>query len=408
MDNFGNKLIATITDSASFEWDSDADAATETRSTIISNAPTASRLSLVSTPDRHLVYFGTETTIGTTSTQDFMYVRWSDQESITTYTPTSTNTAGTQRLADGTRIIGAIRGRDAIYIWTDNALFIMRFVGAPFTFSFQQVGTGCGLIGKNAAVEVDGSAYWMSDNGFFRYTGNLESLPCLVEDYVFDDINTVSRQHINAGLNNLFGEVTWFYASENASSIDRAVTYNYMDSTPERPVWTTSSLARTAWADSAVFGKPHGTEYDADATSDGTVGNTDGVTTYFEHEKGTNQVKAGATSAIAANIESGDFDIGQSGIPQQGDGEFMMKIRRIIPDFLQQTGDAIVTLNLRDFANQSSSGSSLGPFTSTTSTTKIDTRARGRAAALKISNSGTGTHWKLGTFKLDIQPDGRR
>jgi len=406
LDNFGNKLIATIADGASFEWDSDG--STSTRASIITSAPTASRLSLVSTPDRHLVYFGTETTIGTTSTQDDMYIRWSDQEDINTYTPTATNTAGTQRIADGTRIVGAIRGRDAIYVWTDNALFVMRFVGAPFTFSFQQVGTGCGLIGKNAAVEVDGSAYWMSDNGFFRYTGKLESLPCLVEDYVFDDLNTTPRQHINAGLNNLFGEVTWFYPSENADTIDRAVTYNYMDSTAERPVWTTSSLARTTWQDSAVFGKPHGTEYDEDATSDGTVGNTDGVTTYYEHEKGVNQIKAGTTSAIAANIESGDFDIGQSGIPQQGDGEFMMKIRRIIPDFLQQTGDAIVTLNLRDFANQSSSGSTLGPFTSTTSTTKIDTRARGRAAALKISNSGTGTHWKLGTFKLDIQADGRR
>jgi hypothetical protein len=404
LDNFGNKLIATIADSASFEWDSDG--STSTRATLITSAPTASRLSLVSTPDRHLIYFGTEATIGTTSTQDDMYIRWSDQEDINTYTPTATNTAGTQRIADGTRIVGAIRGRDAIYVWTDNALFIMRFVGAPFTFSFQQVGTGCGLIGKNAAVEVDGSAYWMSDNGFFRYTGKLESLPCLVEDYVFDDLNTVPKQHINAGLNNLFGEVTWFYPSSSASSINRAVTYNYMDSTNERPVWTTSSLARTAWQDSAVFGKPHGTEYDADATSDGTVGNTDGVTTYYEHEKGFNQVKAGTTSAIAANIESGDFDLDQRGLA--GDGEFMLKIRRIIPDFLQQTGNAIVTLNLRDFANQSSSGSTLGPFTSGTSTTKIDTRARARAASLKISNSGTGTHWKLGTFKLDIQPDGRR
>ena len=404
LDNFGNKLIATIADGASFEWDSDG--STSTRATVISNAPTASRLSLVSTPDRHLVYFGTETTIGTTSTQDDMYIRWSDQEDINTYTPTATNTAGTQRIADGTRIVGAIRGRDAIYVWTDNALFVMRFVGAPFTFSFQQVGTGCGLIGKNAAVEVDGSAYWMSDNGFFRYTGKLESLACLVEDYVFDDLNTVPKQHINAGLNNLFGEVTWFYPSSSASSINRAVTYNYMDSTAERPVWTTSSLARTAWQDSAVFGKPHGTEYDADATSDSTVGNTDGVTTYYEHETGFNQVKAGATTAIAANIESGDFDLDQRGLA--GDGEFMLKIRRIIPDFLQQTGNAIVTLNLRDFANQSSSGSTLGPFTSSTSTTKIDTRARGRAASLKISNSGTGTHWKLGTFKLDVQPDGRR
>ena len=295
----------------------------------------------------------------------------------------------------------------AIYVWTDNAMFIMRFVGAPFTFSFQQVGTGCGLIGKNAAVEVDGSAYWMSENGFFRYTGKLESLACLVEDYVFDDLNTIPRNHINAGLNNLFGEVTWFYASSGATSIDRAVTYNYMDSTAERPVWTTSSLDRTAWADSAVFGKPHATYYDPDSTSDSTVGNTDGATTYYEHETGVNQVKAGTTSAIAANIESGDFDLDQQrGLG--GDGEYMLKVRRIIPDFLQQTGNAIVTLNLRDFANQSSSGSTLGPFTSGTSTTKIDTRARGRAASLKISNTAQGTHWKLGTFKLDIQPDGRR
>jgi len=408
LDNFGNKLIATISDGATFEWNSNATGATSTRATAVTSAPTAAKQTLVSTPDRHLVFFGTETTIGTTSTQDAMYIRWSDQEDINTYTPTATNTAGTQRIADGTRIVAAIRGRDAIYVWTDSALFILRFVGAPFTFSFQQVGTGCGLIGKNAAVEVDGSAYWMSENGFFRYTGKLESLPCLVEDYVFDDLNTTPRQHINAGLNNLFGEVTWFYPSENADTIDRAVTYNYMDSTSERPVWTTSSLARTSWQDSAVFGKPHGTEYDSSATSDGTVGNTDGVTTYYEHEKGQNQVKAGTTSAIAANIESGDFDIGQSGIPQQGDGEFMMKIRRIIPDFLQQTGNAIVTLNLRDFANQSSTGSSLGPFTTSTSTTKIDTRARGRAASLKISNTAQGSHWKLGTFKLDIQPDGRR
>jgi hypothetical protein len=407
LDNFGNKLIATITDGSTFEWDSDATGATSTRATAVTSAPTASRLTLVSTPDRHLVFFGTETTIGTTSTQDDMYIRWSDQEDINTYTPTATNTAGTQRIADGTRIVGAIRGRDAIYVWTDNALFIMRFVGAPFTFSFQQVGTGCGLIGKNAAVEVDGSAYWMSENGFFRYTGKLESLACLVEDYVYDDLNTIPRNHINAGLNNLFGEVTWFYASSGATSIDRSVTYNYMDSTPERPVWTTSSLDRTAWADSAVFGKPHATYYDPDSTSDSTVGNTEGATTYYEHETGVNQVKAGTTSAIAANIESGDFDLDQQrGLG--GDGEYMIKVRRIIPDFLQQTGNAIVTLNLRDFANQSSSGSSLGPFTSGTSTTKIDTRARGRSASLKISNTAQGTHWKLGTFKLDIQPDGRR
>jgi len=406
LDNFGNKLIATIVDGSSFEWNANATGATSTRATVISGCPTATTQTLVSTPDRHLVAFGTETTIGTTSTQDDMYIRWSDQESLTSWAPTATNTAGTQRLADGTRIVGALRGRDAIYIWTDTSMFIMRFVGSPFTFSFQQVGTNCGLIGKNAAVEVDGSAYWMSENGFFRYTGRLESLACLVEDYVYDDINTVPKNHIYAGLNNLFGEVTWFYPGSGSASNNRSVTYNYMDSSPERPVWTTSSLARSSWSDSHIFGKPHATEYDSDSTSDSTVGNTDGCTTYYEHETGNNQIKAGTATAITANIQSGDFDLGQQGLA--GDGELMMKIRRVLPDFLTQTGTTRITLNLKNYPTDSEASSSLGPFDITSSTDKIDTRARARAIALKISNTGLAQHWKVGTFRLDIQPDGRR
>ena len=411
LDNFGNKLVATITGGESFEWNSNPTGANNTRATIISGAPTASEFSLVSTPDRHLIFCGTETTIGTKSTQDPMFIRFSSQEDINDYTPSSTNTAGTQRLADGSRIVGAIRGRDAIYLWTDTALFIMRFVGPPFTFSFQQVGTNCGLIGKNAAVEVDGTAYWMSENGFFRYTGKLESLPCLVEDFVYDDINTIPRQHINAGLNNLFGEIMWFYPNSGSGTVNRMVCYNYLDSSNERPVWTTGTLARTAWQDSAVFGKPHATEYDEDGTTATTdtnyiFGNSDGTSTYFEHETGLNQVKEGSTSAITANIESGDFDIGQQGLA--GDGEFMMKIRRVIPDFLSQTGAARVTLNLRDFPNDSQVSSSLGPFTITSSTQKIDTRARARSISLKIDNTSTSQFWKVGTFRIDYQPDGRR
>ena len=411
LDNFGNKLIATINGGESFEWDSNPIGANSTRATIITSAPTASAFTLVSTPDRHLIFFGTETTIGTKSTQDPMFVRFSSQEDINPYAPSATNTAGTQRLADGSKIVGAIRGRDAIYVWTDTALFTMRFVGPPFTFSFQQVGTNCGLIGQNAAVEVDGTAYWMSENGFFRYTGRLESLPCLVEDHVFDDINTIPKQHINAGLNNLFGEVVWFYPNSGSGTVNRMVTYNYLDSSAERPVWTTGTLARTAWQDSAVFGKPHATEYDTSAeTADTDVnyvhGNTDGATTYYEHETGLNQVKLGQTTAIAANIESGNFDIGAQGL--NGDGEFMMKIRRVIPDFLAQTGDARVTLNLRDFPNDTAASSTLGPFTITSGTQKIDTRARAREISLKVENTSTSQFWKLGTFRIDYQPDGRR
>ena len=419
LDNFGDKAICLIHDGACFEWDSSLTNATSTRATIISGAPTASRHMIVSTPDRHLVFFGTETTIGNTSTQDDMFIRFSDQEDINTYVPTATNTAGTQRLADGSQIRGAIRGRDAIYVWTDTALFTQRFVGQPFTFAFAQVGTNCGLAGQNACVEVDGAAYWMSENGFFRYAGRLESLPCLVEDHVYDDINIDSgNQMISAGLNNLFGEVIWFYPSSTSSVVNKMVAYNYFDSSPQRPVWTVGTLARTMWRDSAVFGLPHALSYDAATdTSFDVIGNTEGRTSYYEHETGVDQNRNGTITAITANITSGDYDITQarSSTGQQtgvatfrGDGEFLMKIRRFIPDFISQTGNTRITLNLRDFPNDTSASSSLGPFDITTSTQKVDTRARARAVALKIENTSTSQDWKLGTFRLDVQPDGRR
>jgi len=418
IDNFGDKIIALIHNAQVFEWDSNATNAVRNRATIISGAPTASRDMLVSTPDRHLVFFGTETTIGDSTTQDEMFIRFSDQEDINTYTPTATNTAGTQRLADGSRIVGAVRGRDAIYVWTDTSLFTMRFVGAPFTFAFAQVGTNCGLIGQNAALEVDGAAYWFSENGFFKYSGNLETMVCLVEDFVFNNLNTTASQLINVGLNNLFGEITWFYCTEGSTIINRCVTYNYQDSRKERPVWTTGTLARGTWQDSSVFGLPHATEYDADSNASyDVVGNTDGCTTYFEHEKGTDEALSTGVNAVTASIESGDFDITQSraatgqstGLPDfRGDGEFIMKIRRFVPDFLSQTGNTQVTLQLRNYPNDDYASSSLGPFTISSSTKKVDTRARARAVSLKIANTAVSQSWKLGTFRLDVQPDGKR
>jgi len=420
LDNLGSTLIALIHNNECFQWDGDASNATATRATIISGAPTASRDMLVSTPDRHLVFFGTETTIGNKTTQDDMFIRFSSQEDITDYTPTAENSAGTQRLAAGSRIMGATLGRNAIYIWTDTSLFTMRFVGTPFTFAFEQVGTNCGLIGMNAAVEVDGAAYWMSDNGFFRYTGKLESMDCLVEDFVYDDLNTTSNQLVYAGINNLFGEVTWFYPSSTSNNINRAVTYSYLDSTSKRPIWFTndsSLFPRTTWEDSAVFGLPHGTQYDADTdTSFDVQGNSDGISYYYEHETGVNQLRDGATTAIPANITSGDYDITQKVVrgaatnlgDLRGDGENIMRVSRIIPDFISQQGDAIVQLDLRDYSNDAAASSSLGPFTVTTSTSKVDTRARARAIALTISNTAVDTSWKLGTFRLDIHAGGRR
>jgi hypothetical protein len=426
LDNYGTKLIALIYNAQCFEWDAAASNPTENRATIISGAPTASRHMLVSPVDRHLIFLGTETTIGTSSTQDDMFIRWSDQESLSDYTPSATNTAGTQRLAQGSKIIGAIRGRDTMYIWTDAAIFLMRFVGQPFTFSFEHVGTNCGLIGKNACMEVDGTAFWMSENGFFQYSGQLQSMPCLVEDHVFDGLNSTPRDLITAGLNNLFGEVSWYYCSTGSDVVDRVVTYNYLESVMlKKPIWYTGTLARTAWADSSIFAKPHACYYsNTDDVSYDVVGNTDGITIYYEHEIGTDQVDSGGViTAITASVLSGDFDITQKrsaqgqflGSPDlRGDGEYIMKIRRFLPDFITQTGDTKITLFLRNYPNSSAASSSLGPFTITSATDKVDTRARARAIALKIENIGTSDgsyqaqNWKLGTFRLDIQPDGRR
>jgi len=420
LDNLGSTLIALIFNGECFQWDSENSNAVNIRATIISGAPTASRDMLVSTPDRHLVFFGTETTIGLKNTQDEMFIRFSSQENINDYTPTATNSAGTQRLADGSRIMGVELGRNAMYVWTDTALFTMRFVGTPFTFAFEQVGTNCGLIGMNAAVEVDGAAYWMSENGFFRYTGKLESMDCLVEDYVYDSLNTTSNQMVYAGINNLFGEVTWFYPEANSNVNTQSVTYSYLDSTAKRPIWFVNAsplFIRSTWQDSATFGLPHATQYDAGTDSSFDVfGNTEGISYYYEHETGVNQVRLGVTTAIPANITSGDYDITQKVVrgaatnlgDLRGDGENIMRVSRIIPDFISQQGSAIIQLDLRNYPNDTAASSSLGPFTVTDSTSKVDTRARGRAIALTISNTAVDTSWKLGTFRLDIQTGGRR
>ncbi len=419
LDNYGTKLIALIYNGKCFEWDASAVGAVNTRATVLPNAPTASRHVLVSTPDRHLVFFGTETTVGTSTTQDDMFIRFSSQESIDqtdSYTVKAENTAGTQRLADGSKIMGAIKGRDAIYVWTDTALFLMKFVGQPFTFSFEQVGTNCGLFGKNACIEVDGSAYWMSENGFFTYDGQLQSMPCLVEDHVYDDINATSRDLINAGLNNLFGEVSWFYCTAASDQIDRVVTYNYLDSTTKQPIWTTGTLPRAAWQDSAVFDKPHATYYRlSDNDSSDVVGNTDGSTIYYSQETGTDQINAGGVvTAIIGTITSGDFDITQRrsntgqvvGTPDlRGDGEYIMRISRFIPDFITQTGDTKVSFTTRMYPN---STPVTKDFTISSSKTFQSTRIRARSVALKISNTATNQDWKLGTFRLDIAPGGMR
>ena len=409
--NYGQILIALVHNKKVWQWDPTQTNALITRAVILPNAPTASRDMAVSTPDRHLVFIGTETTLGDSTTQDDMFVRFSDQENIDgvgAYTATATNTAGSQRLPDGSKLLAVIAGKTALYVWSDTAMYTMKFVGQPFTFGFEQVGTNCGISSQHAPVEIDGVAYWMGPNGFFKYTGGrVYSMPCLVEDYVFEDINVNANQQIHGAVNNLFGEVTWFYCGQGSDEVNRSVSYNYIESSDSDPIWTTSSLARTTWTPEGVYGKPYATQYVTNIapTEPSVNGVTNGASYFWQHEVGTDEVFAsGTVNAILANIESGDYDISdQQGLA--GDGEFMMRISRFLPDFGAQTGNAQVALNTKAFPN---SNTVTNTFTATTSTTQLNTRIRARQIAFKVSNTGTGENWRLGTFRLDIHAGGRR
>jgi hypothetical protein len=417
LSNFGEVLVATIANGKTFTWNAGAAnptgvrASTSTSGFATTNNPTATRVTLISPTTRHLIHFGTEVTIGSPTTQDDMLIRFSVDEDINNYTPEATNTAGTQRLQDGTKIMGSLVAKENILVWTDNALYAMKFVGAPFTFGFEQVGTNCGLIGKNAAIEIDGVAYWMGNNGFFSFDGTVNTLPCSVEDFIYDDIDTTKGQQICAGINNLFTEVVWWYPTASSAFNDRYVVYNYGQDNANLPMgnWytgTNTNSIRTTWIDSLVYPKPYATAYNSTATGTFPViqGETGlGQTVFFEHEIGTDQVNPdGSTTALTSFVRSFSFSL------QPDQAEVFLAMRRFLPNFKVLLGNNQVTISVKDFPAETSSATTLSPFTITSSTTQVDTRARGRYANIKIENTGAGESWRFGTFQVDLQPDGRR
>ena len=417
LSNFGEVLIATVLNGKTFTWNAGIAARLTTRASTTTsgfatnNNPTATRSTLVSPTTRHLIHFGTETTIGTPSTQDDMFIRFSADESINEYTVEATNTAGTQRLQDGTKIMGALVAKENILVWTDNALYTMKFVGAPFTFGFEQVGTNCGLIGQNAAIEIDGVAYWMGNNGFFSFDGTVNSLACSLEDDIYDNIDTTKGQQINAGINNLFTEVTWWYPTSGSDFNNRYVAYNYGEDNARLPMgnWyggTNTNSIRTTWIDSLIYPKPYATAYNSSATGTfpAIVGQTGlGRSVLFEHEIGTDQINPdGSTTTLTSFVQSFSFSL------QKDQSEIFLAMRRFLPNFKVLTGNNQVTIGITDFPAETRTDSSLSPFTITSSTNKVDTRARGRYASIKIENTGSGEAWRFGTFQVDIQPDGRR
>jgi hypothetical protein len=410
LDNYGENLIATIKNGPTFTWNTNNGAGVSTRATLLAGAPTKSVMSIVSDRDRHLILLGTENIIGDPTSQDKMFIRFSDQEDPNVYEPTSTNTAGTFRLDSGTKIVGAAKGKDYILILTDQAAYLMQFVGAPFTFSIRQVGSNCGCIGQHSPVFANGAIYWMGDSGgFFMFDGTVKSLGSLVEDFVFtttsDNLgfNYNSGELVYAGHNNLYTELTWFYPSATSNFINRMVTYNYEDK-----VWTTGSLARTTYEDASVFESPYATEFvQTEAPTTPVInGVSNGASYYFEHEVGVNEVlnNGNTINPIPAFITSGEFDLDIDG----NGGEYFMRISRFIPDFKNLEGTARVTILLKNYPADTATSSSLGPFDVTTSTTKVDTRARARLASVRIENLNVNENWRYGIFRVDIQPDGRR
>ena len=347
---------------------------------------------MISGDDRHVICFGTETTIGTTSTQDNMFIRWSHQETTNTWTPTATNTAGSQRLTDGNQINAAVRSRGAILIFTDTALYQMQFIGPPFTFGFKQLGSNCGAVGINAAIDISGKTYWMGSDSFFTFDGAVKKIPCSVQDYVFDDINVNAMGDVYCSSNSDFNEVMWFYPSGNSLQIDRHVTFNYAEN-----LWYTGSLSRSSWADRSVYSNPYATEYDSTdstATISTIYGNKDGRTFVYSHEDGVND----AGSAMTAYIESGDIDI--------GDGDKFLSISRFIPDFKNQTGNVDVTIKSRSYPAKTQT--THGPYAIATTTEKQDTRIRGRQLALRVSSDAVDDKWRYGTLRFDGKQDGMR
>ena len=388
-DTFGEDLLATVSNGGTFRWDTSVGVGTP--AAIVSSAPTLSRFNLVSMPDRHVFLFGTETIIGDETTRDDLFLRFSSQEDYTTWIPTATNTAGSFRVQDGSKIITAVRSRNAVLVWTDTSLNALQFVGAPFTFNLTQIGANCGAVSLHSAVDVNGTAFWMSQNSFYKFDGAISKMPCSVQDYVFEDFSITNQPETFAAVNSEFNEVTWFYTSNDATQIDRYVTYNYLED-----CWSTGSLARTTWQDYGVYQKPYATEYSTTTIANNNVinGLTAGATTLFQHETGDDN----DTTPINAFIESGDFDI--------ADGQPFLHIGRGIPNFKNLSGSVDLTLKFKTYPSATTSTTVVRTIVPTTE--KFDLRGRGRQANIRIDSDAVGDKWRYGTLRLDVQPDGGR
>ena len=400
LDSFGEDLIANVRAGRIYYWDTSAKTLGTDRAVDIADlsganfTPTVALQVLVSDVDRHVIALGADpindAATARTGTSDPLLVAFSDQENPAEWFPTSTNTAGSLRCSAGSQIIGGLRARQETLIWTDVALYSLQFIGPPLTFGLNLINEGVSLVGPNAAVNTPAGVFWMDKKGFYQYQGSVTPVPCSVRSYVFDDINEGQSFQFFGFLNKQFDEVGWFYCSAATNVIDRYVTYNYVERT-----WAIGNLSRTAWLDEGLESFPRA------------AGKSSDTSYIFSHETGFDDDGSPMDNVF---IESADFDL--------GDGEQFQFIRRCIPD-VKFTGDSGSTqqINLvikaRNFPGDSLTTDQTTSFTA--STTKIDTRARGRQAVVRFESDDdgdvgvrTGVGFRIGGTRLDLQPNGRR
>ena len=382
-DNWGEDLLLNVFDGTPYYWDKTlglGSRATDLASQPgASDAPVITRRIMVSGADRHVVCFGCNP-LGETA-QDLLMVRWSDQEDPADWTPTATNTAGSQRISSGSEIISAQKTRQEMLIWTDTALHAMRFTGPPFTFSFSMLANNVSIIGPNAVTTVGDKVFWMDRENFYVYTGRVQVIPCTLLRYVFDDINLEQSFKCFAASNKMFDEVFWFYPTADSTEIDRYVKFNFTENT-----WDLGTLSRTAWVDYGIHDNPR---------ASGIANSTNFV---YIHETGDDD----DGSAMTSFIESADFDL--------GDGEQFMFVSRLIPDIditsTSSSASVDYILKTRDYPGDSLTTNSTNAVTASTQQSFL--RSRSRQAALRIESSTTNVTWTLGDLRLDLRPDGRR
>lgn len=370
LDNWGEDLMASPVNGAVYWWDRTKGPGV--RAQRIDGAPATNRWIMVSPEDRHLICLGAHTG----ASPDDMLVRWSDQENFNQFRPTSTNTAGDKRLDAGSKIVTGLDTRGEKIIFTDEALYSMRFIGGRAVFGFSPLGRAGGIIGQNAAVQINGVVYFMGRDNFLVYDGVVRTLPCAVRDRVFDDINLANGDKTYGAVNRLFTEVTWFYPSAASNENDRYVAYNYQER-----LWHYGSMDRTAFHDqSAMFDLPYG---------------TDASGKLYRHEDGVNANGA----ALPAFIESHDAEIGEGGQ--------MMHVSRLIPDFQRLVGSVEVSLVSRRYP-QTNSEVVKGPYACDESTGKISVRVRNRAVALRVASNAVDDDWRMGVWRAEVREHGRR